>query len=214
VINVQPRETAGKGAARSLRRDASIPAVIYREGKSQSLSINRKEMVKFIRDTHGEQVIVNVTFPDKSVKKALLKTYQLDPIRGDLLHADFFEVSMTEKVKLNIPIVTTGEAVGIKRDKGVLQHARDVVEVECLPDNIPGHLEVDISALEIGQSAHVSDIMIPEGVKVLTDSGETILLIATPALAVEVEEGEEAEEGAEPEVEKKGKEEEAASEES
>ncbi len=215
TINVESREAKGKGAARSLRRAESIPAVIYREGKSTPLTINRKEMVKFIRKTSGEQVIVDITFPDKTVKKALLKEYQLDPVRGDLLHADFFEVSMTETLRVNVQVTTTGEAIGIKRDKGILQHERSEIEVECLPTDIPGHLEVDISNLEIGQSVHVSDVVIPEGVKVLTDPDETIALVNAPILEMEVEEAEEGEEaeGAEPEVAKKGKEEEGAAEE-
>jgi large subunit ribosomal protein L25 len=147
---------------------------------------------------------VNVKYPDATTKMALLKTYQLDPIRGEILHADFMEVSMTEKVRVNVTVTLTGEAVGIKRDKGILQHERNDVEVECLPDKIPGHLEVDISPLGIGQSVHVSDIIVPDGVKILTDSSDTLALISAPVVVEEVTEEVEGEE-AEPEVVSKGK---------
>jgi len=204
TINVEPRQESGKGVARSLRRAERIPAVIYRKGKADSLSINRKEMLQFIKTTAGEQVLVSVKYPDASTKMALLKTYQLDPVRGEILHADFMEVSMTEKVRVNVSITLIGEAVGIKRDKGILQHERNDLEVECLPNDIPGHFEVDISALGIGQSVHVRDIAVPAGVKILTDPGDTIALIAAPVLAEEVTEEVEAE-AAEPEVVGKGK---------
>jgi large subunit ribosomal protein L25 len=146
ALNVKERDTTGKGAARSLRRAESIPAVIYREGNASSLTIDRKEILTFIKNTGGEQVVVNLTYPDASTKMAIMKTYQVDPVRGELLHADFFEVSMTEKVKVKVHVTTVGEPVGVKRDKGVLQHGIREVEVQCLPGDIPGHLELNLTS--------------------------------------------------------------------
>jgi large subunit ribosomal protein L25 len=211
ALNVKERDTTGKGAARSLRRAESIPAVIYREGNASSLTIDRKEILTFIKNTGGEQVVVNLTYPDASTKMAIMKTYQVDPVRGELLHADFFEVSMTEKVKVKVHVTTVGEPVGVKRDKGVLQHGIREVEVQCLPGDIPGHLELDITELALGDSMHVSDIAVPSGVTILAEPGEMIVSVITPAVVEEAapaEEEVEEEEEAAPEVAKKGKKEE------
>jgi large subunit ribosomal protein L25 len=212
ALNVKERDTTGKGAARSLRRAESIPAVIYRDGDASSLTIDRKEILTFIKNTSGEQVVVNLTYPDASTKLAIMKTYQVDPVRGELLHADFFEVSMAEKIKVNVHVTTVGEAVGVKRDKGVLQHGIREVEVQCLPGDIPGHLDLDITELALGHSMHVSDIVVPSGVTILAEPGEMIVSVVAPAVVEEeapAEEAEEEEEAA-PEVAKKGKKEEEA----
>jgi large subunit ribosomal protein L25 len=212
TLNVKERDTTGKGAARSLRRAESIPAVIYRDGDASSLTIDRKEILTFIKNTSGEQVVVNLTYPDASTKLAIMKTYQVDPVRGELLHADFFEVSMAEKIKVNVHVTTVGEAVGVKRDKGVLQHGIREVEVQCLPGDIPGHLDLDITELALGHSMHVSDIVVPSGVTILAEPGEMIVSVVAPAVVEEeapAEEAEEEEEAA-PEVAKKGKKEEEA----
>jgi large subunit ribosomal protein L25 len=212
TLNVKERDTTGKGAARSLRRAESIPAVIYRGGDASSLTIDRKEILTFIKNTSGEQVVVNLTYPDASTKLAIMKTYQVDPVRGELLHADFFEVSMAEKIKVNVHVTTVGEPVGVKRDKGVLQHGIREVEVQCLPGDIPGHLDLDITELALGQSMHVSDIAVPSGITILAEPGEMIVSVVAPAVVEEeapAEEAEEEEEAA-PEVAKKGKKEEEA----
>jgi large subunit ribosomal protein L25 len=211
IINVEKREEVGKGAARSLRRGNMIPAILYRGGDSQPVKFSKKELVQFINSTTGQQVMVNLKFEDGSNKLALMKDYQVDPAKGDLLHADFFEVSLTEKVKVPVHVTIVGESIGVKRDGGILQYLLREIEVECLPDNIPGRIELDISGLEIGQSLHVSDIKLGEGVKVLTDPDEVIVNVIAPAVeevAAPVEAAAAAPEITEPEVIKKGKKEE------
>jgi large subunit ribosomal protein L25 len=214
TINAEKREKFGKGAARSLRRNNIIPAVLYRGGGSIPIQFSRKEFTQFINTAAGKQTMVNIQFADGDSRLALMKDFQLDPIRGDLIHADFFEVSLTEKVKVTIPITTTGEPVGVKRDKGILQHLFREIEIECLPDKIPGKIEIDISELEIGQSFHVSDLKIGEDIKILTNPEEVIATILAPAVeevapaAAEVAAPEAGvTEVTEPEVIKKGKEE-------
>ncbi|RPI38314.1 MAG: 50S ribosomal protein L25 [Nitrospiraceae bacterium] len=210
-INAEKREEHGKGTARSLRREGMVPAVLYRAGKSQSIKLSGKELAKLINTISGEQVIVDLLFADGEKKPALLKEYQLDPVKGELLHTDFFEVSLTETVRVTVHVVTVGEPIGVKRDAGILQHALREVEIECLPDKIPGKIEVDIAKLELGQSVHVSDLKFEEGIKVLTDPGDVIVMVVAP-----VEEAAPAAEAAavaaEPEVVKKGKKEEGAAE--
>lgn len=208
TINVERREEKGKGAARSLRRKEIIPAILYREGKSLPIKIPKKELTKFINTTFGEQAIVNLQFKDGENRLALIKDFQVDPIKKELLHADFFEVSLTEKVRVSVHIITVGEPIGVKRDGGILQNVLREIEIECLPDKIPGHVTVDISSLEIGHSFYVRDLKLGEDIKVLTDPDEVIVNILAPAVEEEAVVAEAATEVKEPELIKKGKKEE------
>jgi len=211
TLTAEKRDAAGKGVARSLRRAGSIPAILYRAGSSTPLKINAKELSKFIRTTQGEQVMVNLSFADGENKVALVKDYQVDPINGELLHTDFFEVSLTEEIRVTVHITTTGEPIGVKRDGGLLQHGIRELEIECLPDKIPGHITVDVKHLERGKSVHVSDLSLGEGIKILTEAGKLIATVTAPVVEAAAAPAE-AEAPAEPEVVKKGKKEEAAGE--
>jgi len=203
-LNVVKRDARGKGGARGLRRSGLIPGVVYRGGDSIAVQLAAKELSQFISKTAGEQVLVNLDFQDGS-KMAIVKDYQKDPIMGDLLHVDFQEISATEEIEISVHIITTGESIGVKRDKGILQFGIREIEIECLPDKIPGHVTVDVSNLLIGQTIHVSDLKLGEGIRVITDPGELIVavttikeeVVAAPEVAVV--------EVAEPEVIKKGK---------
>ena len=203
-LNVVKRDARGKGGARGLRRSGLIPGVVYRGGDSVAIQLAAKELSQFISKTAGEQVLVNLDFQDGS-KMAIVKDYQKDPIMGDLLHVDFQEISATEEIEISVHIITSGESIGVKRDKGILQFGIREIEIECLPDKIPGHVTVDVSNLLIGQTIHVSDLKLGEGIRVITDPGELIVavttikeeVVAAPEVAVV--------EVAEPEVIKKGK---------
>jgi len=208
-IQAEKREGAGKGVARTLRREGKVPAVLYRAGKAQSIQLSRKELSKLINKVAGEQVMVDLQFADGEKKLALLKNFQVDPIRSELLHTDFFEVSLTETVRITVHVTTKGEPIGVKRDGGILQHPIREIMIECLPDNIPGKIEVDISKLEVGQSLHVSDLKVEEGIKILTDPHEVIVNVVESAVEVAPVAAEVAAPvTAEPEVIKKGKKEE------
>jgi large subunit ribosomal protein L25 len=211
TLNAEKREETGKGAARSLRRQDMIPAILYRGGGSVPIKVSKKEIVNFINTTAGEQVMVTLQFKDGENKLALMKDFQVDPTKRELLHADFFEVSLTEKVRVNMHVTTTGEPIGVKRDGGLLQNVLREIEIECLPDKMPGHVKIDISGLEIGQSLRVSELNLGEDIKILTDPDEVIANIIAP-LVEEVAPVEEAAVAApevtEPEVIKKGKKEE------
>ena len=203
TLDVEKRERKGKGAARDLRRNNVIPAVLYREGTSQPIQISKRELTSFISRSGGEQVVVNLNFADKT-RQAIMKDYQIDPITSSLIHVDFQEILATEMLKIAVHIVTSGVAVGVKRDGGLLQHGIREIEIECLPDKIPGHVDVDVSPLGIGQSIHVGDLKLAEGIRVLTDPEELIVTVtsikeeAAAPVAEEVE-------TAEPEIIKKGK---------
>ena len=210
TIHAEKREETGKGAARSLRRKEMIPAVLYRGGGSLPMKLPRKEIMQFINTTASEQAMVNLQFQDGESKLALMKEYQVDPTKRELLHADFFEVSLTEKVKVSVHVSTIGEPVGVKRDAGILQNVLREIEVECLPDKIPSHIRVDISALEIGQSLHVSDLKLGEDVRILAEPEGVIANVIAPVVEEVAPAAEEvvAPEAEEPEVMKKGKKEE------
>ena len=209
TIHAEKREETGKGAARSLRRQAMIPAILYRAGVSLPIKLPKKEIIQFINTTAGQQTMVSLQFADGENKLALIKEYQVDPTQRELLHADFFEISLTEKVRVSVQITPTGEPVGVKRDGGLLQNVLREIEIECLPDKIPGKIKIDISGLEIGQALHVSDLSLGEDIKILTDLDEVIVNIIAPLVEQEVAPAEEAApEAAEPEIIKKGKKEE------
>ena len=214
TINVEKREETGKGAARSLRRKDIVPGILYRGGGSLPIKLPKKEVMQFINTTSGQQVMVNLHFNDGESKLALIKEFQVDPIRRELLHADFFEVSLTEKLKVNVHISVTGEPIGVKRDNGILQYHLREIEIECLPDKVPGHVDIDASGLEIGQALHVRDLKLGEDIRVITDPGEVIVNVIAPLVeaAAPAEEAAPAE-AAEPEVVKKGKKEEEKAEE-
>jgi len=210
TLHAEKRENTGKGAARSLRRSGVVPAVLYRGGSSTPIKINAKELTTFMRATAGEQVMVDLQFTDGDKKLALMKEYQVDPLKGELLHTDFFEVSLTEEIRVTVHVTTTGEPIGVKRDGGILQHGVREIEIQCLPDRVPGHIEVDVSGLETGKSIHVGDLPLGEGIEVLTDAGELIATVGAPIVEEKVEAVAAAPEVAEPEVIKKGKKEEEA----
>jgi len=214
TLNAEKRDEVGKGAARALRRKDMIPAILYRGGNSLHLKLFRKELLHFINKATREQVMVDLKLEDGTSRLALLKDYQVSPVKGELLHADFFEVSLTEEVKVTVHVIITGESIGVKRDGGIFQHLLREVEIECLPSEIPGHIEVDVSNLEIGQSINVKDLKFGKGIKVLTDTDEVVANIVPPAPVEEVAPPEEvAPKVTEPEVVKKGKKEEEVEEE-
>jgi len=215
TINVEKREETGKGAARSLRRKDIVPGILYRGGGSLPIKLPKKEIKQFINTTSGQQVMVNLRFNDGESKLALIKEFQVDPLRRELLHADFFEVSLTEKLKVNVRVSVTGEPIGVKRDNGILQYHLREIEIECLPDKVPGHVDINVSGLEIGQGLHVRDLELGEDIKVITDPGDVIVNVIAPLVeaAAPAEEAAPVEAAAEPEVMKKGKKEEEKAEE-
>lgn len=201
TLDVEKREKTGKGVARSLRREGKTPGVLYRAGASESIQLASKQLTQFINKTAGEMVLVHLGFGSET-KQAIVKDFQLDPVSDQVLHVDFQEIGANEELKIAVHVVTAGEPIGVKRDGGILQHGIREIEIACLADKIMGHVTVDVSKLTIGQSIHVSDLSLGEGVRIITDGHDLIAsvlapkeeAVATDAAAV-----------AEPEVIKKGK---------
>ncbi len=212
TLTAQAREKAGKGVARTLRRNSMVPAVLYGHGKSMPISMNNKEVTRVLNTEGGEHALITLKIngaKDQADRMALIKDYQLDPVKGSLIHVDLMEVAMNEKVKIPVAVHITGSALGVK-EGGILQSGLRTLDIECLPNQIPDSINVDISALNINESVHVRDITVAEGIRILTDGDATVatiqppisaekleaMLTATPAAATE---------GAEPELVKKPK---------
>jgi large subunit ribosomal protein L25 len=171
-IDVQKREQAGKGVARQLRRDGRIPAVLYGNGQSLSLSMDPKVARHIILSQAGHTGLLTVRIADGAQQEervAVLQAHQVDPITGAVLHVDLFEVSMDKSLRVKVPVTIIGAVpAGIKEGGSLHQPLREL-HIECLPAQIPDHIEVDAEPLQIGQGIRVQDVTIPQGVKVLDD---------------------------------------------
>lgn len=165
----------------AIRRQGKMPAVVYGNKQTpKSLSVLQNEFEKVLRKA-GESTLVELMFDDGSVKNVLIHDLERDPVKHSPIHADFLEVNMTEKLKANVTLEFTGEALAVKALGGTLMKQLDAVEVECLPKDLPHSLVVDISALEnFEDSILVGSIKSPSGVVILTDANELVAKVQPP----------------------------------
>lgn len=213
ILKASVREETGKRFAKDLRNKGLVPANVYKSGKAAtSLTVANKELEGTLHTKAGENVLITLKISGGGAavkdRTVLIKEIQRHPVRDNILHVDFNEISLTEVLKVNVPIVARGEAAGVKIDGGLLEHVLRELSVECLPTNIPTKIDVEVSALKIGEHILVKDIKVPEGVKVLNDPELIALIVKAPK--VEVPKEEEAAGGEEPELIRKKKEEEGA----
>jgi large subunit ribosomal protein L25 len=210
-LKVLERDKVGKNANKSLRKDGYIPCVMYKSNEqTRCIKVLERELAR-IKSTGGENALVDLVYKGKERKKVIIKDIQYHPVKGKMIHVDFFEIEMDKELETKVPLKVIGKSEGIKQG-GILEHTLWELDVSCLPINIPEYIEIDISNLEIGDSLHVKDIKVPDGVKVLTDAEQSVVSVIDPREEIEevVEEVPE-EEGKEPEVlrekKKEGKEE-------
>jgi large subunit ribosomal protein L25 len=204
------RTESGKGVARRLRAAGRIPAVYYGRGEdSIPLAVSRKELEELFDQAEGANVIVDLKVEGDAGqdRKALIRDIQRDPVGGDILHLDLLHISLTERITVQVPVVLVGTPVGVKDAGGILEHLLREVEVECLPTDIPSRLEVDVSAMAIGDTLHVSDIRAERAV-IKTEADRGIATVVPPTVLEEAKPAEEAV-AAEPELVKEKGEEEA-----
>jgi len=204
TVKAEVRESVGKNAARRLRREGKLPAILYgSKTKNISLVLSKQDMFSILKSGRGENTIFKVAFDSKK-KNVMIKDYQLDVITDELLHVDLIEIAMTESIEVTVQIVLTGEAVGVKSEGGFVDFVNREAQVRCLPRDIPDQIEVDISGLHLNQSLKLGDIQPPENVEFITDPKTVIAHIILPEEEeIEVEEEIEEEliaEGEEPEV--------------
>ena len=182
-LAVTVRNATGKGVARRLRQEGLIPAVFYgHKAEPMALSLNPTDLKKIISSESGRNTLITLKFDGKKEKDrvALLKELQLTPLKRSYLHADLCEVLMDEKINARIPIHFIGKSVGVK-EGGIEQHARRELDIRCLPGNLIDFIEVDVTSLAVGDSVHVKDVKVPEGIEVLDPAGDTVVAILAPA---------------------------------
>lgn len=189
-LDVLIRDEIGSSKAKSIRRGDFVPGIVYGSKKDPTaVKVSRKAYERIKRAHHGENVIfkINVYSGDKKLRdySAIVKEEQHHPVNDQILHIDFNRISLTEKIEVKVAIHAKGEPVGVKRDGGSLEHVIWELDVVCLPTQIPQHLDVDVSKLEIGDSIHVKDIVLPQGVTTKHD-GEGIVLTVVPPMKEEV----------------------------
>jgi len=187
-LHASLREGKGKELNKKLRKEGLVPSVVYKKGEdSVSLKIDKKNFSKALHTEAGENVIIKLHIDDSKKKKermVIIKEVQKDPVKDSFLHVDFHEISLTETLKVKVPIASKGEAIGVKQEEGILQQVLWETEIECLPTSIPEKIEVDISNLKMGEAIYVKDIHVPEGVKILDDQ-EIVVFSVEHAKTVE-----------------------------
>jgi large subunit ribosomal protein L25 len=205
TIEVQKREKTGKGANRRARSGGLIPAVVYGGGKdSVSIQIDRKSMLDLMKKAGSENPIYLLKLTEGGERHAMIREMQTDPISRQVLHIDFQRVMMDQKVRVQVPVELTGVSYGVKTQGAVLDFVTREVHVECLPGDIPKHIELDVTGLHAGQHAEARDLKLPKGVTLL-DEADRVICSVTHAKSEE----EGAADRPEPEVIKKGKTDEA-----
>lgn len=216
TVDAQVRDSRGKNEARRTRREGQIPAVVYGAYKDPvSVAVNPREILKIVRSKTGYNTIFNLSIAGGETTPVMLVDQQVDPIKGTLLHADLKRIDLTKRIRVSVPVHTTGEAHGVKVQGGLLEVITRAVEIECLPDEIPEGFTISVTDLMIGQSKRAADVQLSGSMKLVSSADAVI----AHAVALRAEEAATPAEGAapaaegaaaEPEVIKKGKKEEEA----
>jgi large subunit ribosomal protein L25 len=195
VLPAHRRDTRGKNLARGLRRDGSIPGIVYGpETDPQSVSVAEKDFRQAMRAIASGSSVLDLDVEGKR-SKVIIRELQRDPVTSHVLHVDFHAISMNKPINVMIPVHFMGTPKGVKTDGGIMQTTMREIEISCLPADIPPFVELDVSELGIGEAIHVEDLDLGN-VEVLTDKLRTIVVISAPTVvkaALEEAEGEEAE---------------------
>lgn len=182
-IQANARAAGGKNHARRLRRSGKIPAVLYGpKTQAVALELDKKDFSTRVALLQGSHLVrLKSSVPELAEKVALVKEMQFHPISGDVTHADLYEVDLAAKIQVQVPLRFVGKAAGVTRG-GILQPIVREVEVECLPMDIPGFFNVDVSALDIGDSIHVEEIQMPADVTLVFESNFAVVTVVTPTV--------------------------------
>jgi large subunit ribosomal protein L25 len=217
VLEATSRDTLGKNEARRVRREGLVPAVLYGgstdgAGKGATpIAVNPKALLKILHSESGANTLISLKLPGSGDTRVLVKEYQLDPVTRKVLHADFYRVAMDRAIQVTIPVTVKGEPKGVKQQGGILEFIRREIEIECLPGDIPEHVEVDVSELMLHQGIRVRDIPVDAKWKAVSDADMMLVHVIMPKaeeVAAPAEAAAAPTATAEPEVIKKGKKEE------
>lgn len=209
VVAAEPRTETGKNENRRLRAKGLIPGTLYGASrKPMTVSVSPKEITTILRSASGENTLFDLDLGGQK-RKVILKEFQVEPIKGRLLHADFYEVALDRTLEVKVHVELQGTPVGVKVQGGILDFVTRELEVECLPKDIPEKIVLDVSELELGKHLRVSDLTLSSAIKLLTAPEVVIAHVVTPRAEEEVapvaEVAADAAAAAEPEVIKKGK---------
>jgi len=218
ILEATARDSFGKNEARRTRREGLVPAVLYGTSggankEATAIAVNPKALLKILHSESGANTLISLKLAGSADARVLVREYQLDPVTHQLLHADFYRVAMDRAIRVMIPVVVRGEPAGVKQQGGILEFVRREIEIECLPGDIPEHVEVDVSELMLHQGIRVRDLAVQPKWKPVSDADMMLVHVIMPK-AEEVAAAPVAEAGAvpavpaEPEVIKKGKKEE------
>jgi large subunit ribosomal protein L25 len=192
-LKAKIRKTMGNGPARVLRREGRIPAVLYGPKTEPALlSVEIRDLEQIFKTGNVGQVLLNLVIQNgqESTRPAMIKELQAHPVSGKFLHIDFYEIDLERKIRVGVPIVTTGQPIGIENG-GMLQIVRREIEVLCLPTQIPESIEVDVTDLDVGDSIHVEEIQVEGDAEIPADVNFTVITILAPKVEAEPEEEEE-----------------------
>jgi large subunit ribosomal protein L25 len=209
TVEANLREDFGKNAARRIRRVGRIPAVVYGAGgPAIPVAVDAKKIEEILHSESGHNAIFALEISGKTPTRVMIREWQVDPVRGGLLHVDLVRIARDAKLKVKVPIHVVGEAKGVKIQGGIFEFLLREAELECLPDDIPEHLTVDVTELTIGRNLRVLDLPVGPKVKVLTDPHRVVAHVVALRAEEEVKPAVEVAEAAapaEPEVIRKGK---------
>jgi large subunit ribosomal protein L25 len=202
-----PREGRfNKNAARRVRVSGKIPAVVYGAGKdSVAVTVDPRVITKILHSDSGHNTIFDLDVTGSGLVKVMIVDWQHEPVKGALLHIDLKRIAMDKMMKVSVPIQLVGIPVGVKAQGGILEHVLREVEIECLPNDIPSHLDVDVSGLELNAAIHVSDLPHSGSIKFLDEEGMTVAHVSSVREEPVAETADVAATTAEPEIAKKGK---------
>ena len=214
ILEATSRETFGKNEARRTRRDGKVPGILYGGdgGRATPIAVSPRALLKILHSESGLNTLISLKLAGAGDARVLVKDFQLDPVTHQMLHADFYRVAMDKVLQVTIPVTVHGEPKGVKQQGGVLEFIRREIEIECLPGDIPEHIEIDVSELMLHQGVRVRDVPIDPRWKPLTEADAMLVHIILPKAeeapaAADVAAAATAT-PAEPEVVKKGKKEE------
>jgi large subunit ribosomal protein L25 len=208
TVEADPREDFGKNAARRMRRSGRIPAIVYGGGgPAIPVAVDPKKINAILHSESGHNAIFSLEVRGKAPARVMIRDWQTEPIGGDLLHVDMVRIARDEKLKVKVPIHITGEAKGVKVQSGIFEFILREVELECLPDDIPEHITIDVTELTIGHNLRVSDLPVGPKSIVLTESTRVVAHVVALRAEEEAKPAAEVVEAApaEPEVIRKGK---------
>jgi large subunit ribosomal protein L25 len=211
VLEATKRETRGKNEARRVRAAGQIPAVVYGDKADAAvISVDPKTLLRILHSESGVNTLISLKFEGEGDTRVLVRDYQVDPVTQKPLHVDFYRIAMDKLLRVTVPVMLKGEPKGVKAQGGVLDFVNRDIEVECLPGDIPEHIDIDVSELLINQGIRVRDLPVSDTWKPVTEAEAMIVHVVTPKVEV-VEEPAAAAAAvpgaaaAEPEVIKKGK---------